>query len=359
MTRASQAVFPFVLATLLGSLGCKSSGDAPPAAQSTKPAAPSGPRVEIAAAGSTPLGPLMEKWTSEYAKVSPNTPVTYDAAGSGQGLKRLMDHKIQFGTVDSPMTDEQLKAAASPVVHIPLAMGAVVPIYNLPAMAHTVRFTSETMAGIFLGEIKTWNDPKMAAANPHLDLPNTPIAVVHRSDGSGVTYKLTEYFSKVSPTWKSKLGVSFEPHWPVGLGAKADEGVTNAVRQTVGAIGYTELSYALQNHLPMGELQNQAGNFIEASIDAVTESAVGEIPDDLRYSLADASPAQAWPISGTTWALVYGDLRPGPQRQAVIAFLRWAIHDGQKQTVPLSYAPLPKELLGRIDAKLNRIDQEE
>jgi phosphate transport system substrate-binding protein len=337
---------------LLASGACKESGDS-----ATKPAAPSGPHIEINGAGSTSIAPLMNKWASEFAKSSPNAQVYYQSVGSGAGVKQLIAKTVDFGATDAPMTEAQLTEAKSPVLHIPLCMGAVVPIYNVPGLAHVMRFTPETLSGIFLGDIKTWNDPKLVAINPLLDLPSTPIAVVHRSDGSGATYELADYLSKVSPAWKSKVGApSNTITWPVGLGAKGNEGVATSVTSTPGSIGYTELSYALQNRLSIAELKNQAGNFIEASIESVSASAVGEIPDDLRYTLTNATPDKAWPISGTTWAVVYQDMPAGPSRDAVMSFLRWAVHDGQKQCTPLDYAPLPPELKGRVDAKLNQID---
>jgi phosphate transport system substrate-binding protein len=214
------------------------------------------------------------------------------------------------------MSDDQLREAKSPVIHVPLVMGAVVPTYNLPGLAHAFRFTPATLAGIFLGEIKMWNDPKLAADNPYLDLPASPINVVHRSDGSGATALLTEYLSKVSPTWKSKVGQGKEVNWPVGLGAKGNEGVATAVQQTQGSIGYVELTYALQNRMLIGEMKNQSGNFVEANTDSVAAADFGEVPDDLRYSVINAPGDKAWPISGTTWAILYQDMPAGPARSA-------------------------------------------
>jgi phosphate transport system substrate-binding protein len=234
-----------------------------------------------------------------------------------------------------------------------------VPTYNLPDLSHAIRFTPETLTHIFLGDIKTWNDPKIASINPDLKLPSTPIVVVHRSDGSGSTFIFADYLSKVSPDWKTKVGAATSLNWPVGVGGKGNEGVAGTVTQTPGAIGYVELTYALQNKLPLGELKNQAGNFISPTIDSVTTAAAGAlatIPDDLRYSITNSTGDKAWPISGTTWAIVYQNMPAGPERKTLVGFLRWALRDGQKACTPLSYAPLPAELVQKAEAKLDLLE---
>jgi phosphate transport system substrate-binding protein len=318
-----------------------------------------GGSVAINGAGSTFIYPVMSKWSSEYQKVSPTTQINYQSIGSGGGIRQLIAHTVQFGCTDGPMTDEQLKEAKKPVFHVPLVMGAVVPTYNLPALAHAIRFTPEALAGIYLGTIKTWNDPKLTEANADLKLPATPIVVVHRSDGSGTTYVWTDYLSKISPEWKSKVGFATSVNWPTGLGGRGNEGVSGTVRQTPGAIGYVELTYAMQNKMPAGEVKNKAGNFVQPTIDSVTAAAAGAVaslPDDLRYSITDAPGDKAWPISGTTWAVVYKDMPAGPDRTAVVSFLRWALHDGQKFCAPLDYAQLPPELVKRAEAKLDQVE---
>jgi len=313
----------------------------------------------INGAGSTFIYPLMSKWSSDYQKVAPSVQINYQSIGSGGGIRQLIAHTVQFGCTDGPMTDEQLKEAKAPVFHVPLVMGAVVPTYNLPPLSHAIRFTPEALAGIYLGDIKKWNDPKLAAANPDLELPTTPIVVVHRSDGSGTTYVWTDYLSKVSPEWKSKVGNATSVNWPTGLGGRGNEGVSGTVRQTPGAIGYVELTYAMQNKMPAGEVKNRAGHFVTPTIDAVTAAAAGAVatlPDDLRYSITDAPGDAAWPISGTTWAVVYKDMPAGSDRTAVVSFLRWALHDGQKSCAALDYAALPPELVARAEAKLDQVE---
>jgi len=339
-----------VAGAALLAVSCKSSSSA---------AGGGGGNVSINGAGSTFIYPVMSKWSSEYQKVSPTTQINYQSIGSGGGIRQLIAHTVQFGATDGPMTDEQLKEAKGPVFHVPLVMGAVVPTYNLPSLAHAIKFTPDALAGIYLGTIKTWNDPKLTADNADLNLPATPIVVVHRSDGSGTTYVWTDYLSKVSPEWKSKVGNATSVNWPTGLGGRGNEGVSGTVRQTPGAIGYVELTYAMQNKMPAGEVKNRAGSFVTPTIDAVTSAAAGAIatlPDDLRYSITDSPGDKAWPISGTTWAVVYKDMPAGPERTAVVSFLRWALHDGQKFCAALDYAQLPPELVAKAEAKLDQVE---
>ena len=315
--------------------------------------------VRLNGAGSTFVNPLMSRWSSDYQKIDPNVQVNYQSIGSGGGIRQLTERTVQFGATDGPMTDDQLKEAKSPVVHIPITMGAVVPTYNLPDLAHGIRFTPEALAGIFLGTVKTWNDPKIATANADLKLPATPIVVVHRSDGSGTTYVWVDYLSKVSPEWKAKVGVATSVNWPAGIGGKGNEGVAGTVRQTPAAIGYVELTYALQNKMPVGTIKNQSGKFVEPTIDTVTAAAAGAVatlPEDLRYSITNSPGETAWPASGTTWAVLYQDMPAGPERKALVGFLRWAIHDGQKASGPLNYAQLPAELVKRAEAKLDSVE---
>jgi phosphate transport system substrate-binding protein len=358
-----QAKNVIVFAVFLGALGigCKRSGEAndkgPGAGADTTHAASSSTMLN--GAGSTFIYPVMSRWASDYQHVDPQTKVNYQSIGSGGGIRQLISHTVQFGATDGPMTDDQLREAKSPVIHVPLVMGAVVPTYNLPALEHPIHFTPETLSGIFLGEIKTWNDSKLAADNADLKLPATPIMVVHRSDGSGTTYVWTDYLSKVSPAWKSKVGFATSVEWPVGLGGRGNEGVAGSVRQTPGAIGYVELTYAMQNKMAVGQVKNRAGKFVTPTIESVTAAAAGAIttiPDDLRYSITDAPGDAAWPISGTTWGLVYKDMPAGAARHSLVSFLRWALHDGQKACAPLGYAPLPAQLVERAEAKLNSIE---
>lgn len=340
-----------VLLGLLG-VGCRQASEA---SGSGSNAATSTGGAILNGAGSTFVYPLMSRWTSDYQRVDPNVRLNYQSIGSGGGIRQVLAKTVDFGATDGPMTAEQSAEAQAPVLHIPLVLGAVVPTYNLPPLAHPIRFTPEALAGIFLGEVKVWNDPRLAADNADLALPATPIVVVRRSDGSGTTHVWTEYLSKVSPAWKAKVGNATSIEWPVGLGGRGNEGVAGTVRQTPGALGYVELTYALQNQMPVGQVRNRAGRFVSATIESVMAAAastVAAIPEDLRYSMTEPEGAAAWPISGTTWALVRTDMPGGPARRAVASFLRWALADGQKACAPLHYAPLPVELAARGRAKL-------
>ncbi len=350
-----------VLALAFAFAACNKSSPTPSDTQASSSAATqaSGGNITINGAGSSFVYPLLSRWSADYQKVSPTVQINYQSVGSGAGIRQVIAHTVQFGATDGPMTDDQLKEAGAPVLHIPLVMGAIVPTYNLPELPHAIRFTSDALTHIFLGDVKTWNDPKIASANPDLKLPSTPVVVVHRSDGSGSTYIWADYLAKVSPEWKTKVGVATSLNWPVGIGGKGNEGVAGTVRQTPGAIGYVELTYALQNKLPLGEIKNAAGSFIAPTIESVTAAAAGALatlPDDLRYSITNSPGDKAWPASGTTWAIVYQNMPAGPERKSLVSFLRWTLQDGQKACAPLSYAPLPAELVEKAAAKLDLLE---
>jgi phosphate transport system substrate-binding protein len=310
--------------------------------------------------GSSFVYPLMTKWVRIY-KEARGVEVDYASTGSGNGIQQMTVHNLDFGCSDAPMNEQQLQKAAKEggnVLHIPLVMGGVVPAYNLPEIDKPLRFTGEILAGIFLGEIKKWNDPKLRAVNDGVNLPDRDIAVVHRSDGSGTTYIWTDYLSKVSPAWKEKMGVNTIIKWPSGqIAQKGTEGVAGQVMRSPGAIGYVEVIFALQSKIQYGSVQNAAGEFITPTLESVTAAArasIAEIPDDLRYSLTNAPGKDAYPISGTTWALVY-ERQKAAKAEVLVNFLRWVTHEGQAYAKDLKYARIPEELIGRIDEKLQRI----
>jgi phosphate transport system substrate-binding protein len=255
------------------------------------------------------------------------------------------------------MTDEQLGTAPGPLLHIPTVLGAVVATYNLPGIS-TLRFTPDLLADIFLGKITKWNDPRLSAANPGVSLPDTPIIVVHRSDGSGTTYIWVDYLSKVSKEWEQKVGRGTSVNWPVGLGGKGNEGVSGQVKNTPGAIGYVELAYAIQNRLPAAPVRNAAGKFVEPTIKSTTAAAAGaakSMPADFRVSLTNPPGDDAYPIASFTWLLVYKDQADQLKGRALVKFLWWAIHDGQKYAPDLLYAPLPAPVVKQIEATLEQI----
>src|SRR5437660_3976649 len=260
--------------------------------------------MKITGAGATFPFPIYSKWFSDYNKLHPDVQINYQSIGSGGGIKQITEKTVDFGASDAPMSEDELKKAPG-LVHIPTVMGAVVVVYNLPAVA-SLRLSPETLANVFLGKVQTWKDPAIAKDNPGAKLPDGAITVVHRSDGSGTTAVFTDYLAKVSPEWKSGPGAGKNVNWPVGLGGKGNEGVTGTVKTTEGGIGYVELAYANQNKLSMAELRNKDGAWVKPSLESVSAAAAkAQIPDDYRVSITDAPGKDAYPISGFTWLLVY------------------------------------------------------
>ena len=314
--------------------------------------------VSLHGAGATFPNPLYQKWLSEYEKVKSNVRIDYQSIGSGGGIKQLKEQTVDFGASDSPMKDEDLKSAPGEILHVPTVLGAVVITYNLAGVNQPLRFSSELIADIYLGKVTKWNDAKVAADNPGVTLPANDITVVHRSDGSGTSAVFTDYLSKVSPEWKDKVGSGTSPSWPLGLGGKGNEGVTGQVKNTPNTIGYVELAYAVQNKLPVALIKNASGSFIEPSIDSVTAAAAASAantPDDLRVSITNAAGAQAYPIASYTYILVYKDQKDAAKGKALVDFLWWGIHDGERFAKDLQYAPLPADIVKRAEAKINLI----
>lgn len=318
----------------------------------------SGGVVRLQGAGATFPYPLYQKWLYEYGKLNPNLRLDYQSIGSGGGIKQIQAETVDFGASDAPMSDEDLKRAPGEILHIPTALGAVALTYNLPGLAQPLRFSPDTIAGIFLGGIKTWDDPGLKADNPGANLPAAPITVVHRSDGSGTSFVFTDYLSKVSSEWKERVGAGTSPNWPAGLGGKGNEGVTGQVKQTPNTIGYVELAYAAQNKLPVALIKNRSGNFVEPSLEAVSSAAAGAIdqtPEDLRVSITDSPGAGAYPLASYTYILVYKNQRNAAKGRALVDFLWWGLHEGERYASSLEYAPLPDEVIRRAEAKINSI----
>ena len=317
-----------------------------------------GGSVSLQGAGATFPNPLYQKWLSEYGKLHSNVKIDYQSIGSGGGIKQLKEQTVDFGASDAPMKDEDLKSAPGEILHIPTVLGAVTITYNLEGIKAPLKFSPESIADIFLGKIKKWNDPKIAADNPGVTLPSSDITVVHRSDSSGTSAVFTDYLSKVSPEWKEKVGTGVSPSWPVGLGGKGNEGVTGQVKNTPNTVGYVELAYAVQNKLPVAQVKNASGNFITPSIDAVTAAASGSLattPEDLRVSITNAAGADAYPISSYTYILVYKAQKDAAKGKALVDFLWWGIHDGEGFAKDLQYAPLPADIVKRAEAKINSV----
>ncbi len=256
-----------------------------------------GGTISLTGAGSTFVNPLMQKWLSEYGKLNPKVKIDYQSIGSGGGIKQIQAQTVDFGASDAAMKDDDLKAAPGPIIHIPIVLGAVVVTYNLPSMAKPLHFSPEVIADIFLGKIKSWDDPRLKTDNAGVSLPAAEITVVHRTEGSATSAVFTDYLSKVSPEWKSKVGAGTSPSWPVGVGGKGNEGVTGQVKQTPNTNGYVELAYAVKNNLPVGVIKNKSGNFVEPSFDAVTAAAAESLattPEDLRVSITDSGGANTY-----------------------------------------------------------------
>lgn len=317
-----------------------------------------GGTISLQGAGATFPNPLYQKWVSEYGKLHPNVRIDYQSIGSGGGIKQIQEQTIDFGASDAPMSDADLKAAPGEIVHIPTVLGAVVVTYNVASVTQPLHLTPEVIADIFLGKIKKWDDQRIKQDNPSANLPVADITTVHRSDGSGTTFVFTDYLSKVSPEWKEKVGTDKSPKWPVGQGGKGNEGVTGQIKQQPNTIGYVELAYAVQNKLPVALIKNSGGKFVEASIDAVTAaaaSASAQTPEDLRVSITNPTGENAYPISSYTYILAYKDQKNADKGKAVVDFLWWGIHDGEKFAKDLLYAPLPAEIVTRAEAKINSI----
>jgi phosphate transport system substrate-binding protein len=311
----------------------------------------------INGAGATFPYPIYSKWFDEYTKVDPSVRFNYQSIGSGGGQKQITARTVDFGASDGPMSDDNLAKAPGKLLHIPTVAGAVVITYNLPDNPK-LKLDGPTLADIFLGNVTKWNDPKIAALNPDVKLPATDIVVVHRSDGSGTSFIFTDYLSSVSPVWADSVGKGTSVKWPagVGLGAKGNEGVAGQVKQLPGAIGYVELIYANQNKLPFADLKNAAGNFITPSLDSVTAAlATAKIPDDFRFSMVNAPGDKAYPISGTTWLLVYEQQKNADKGKKLVEFLNWALTKGETMASTLDYAPLPDSVQQRVLERIKTI----
>lgn len=312
----------------------------------------------INGAGASFPYPLYSKWFYEYTKVDEGVNFNYQAIGSGGGIRQITAQTVDFGASDGALTDEQLKQAPGELLHIPMTAGAVVITYNIPQVKERLKFSSDVVADIFLGKISRWNDPRIAKDNPGVSLPNEDIIVAHRSDGSGTTNIFTDYLSSVSSTWKMKVGKGTSVNWPVGLGGKGNEGVAGLVKQTPGTIGYVELAYAVKNDLSYADIKNKSGNYITPSIESTTAAIKGKldsIPDDFRVSLVNPDGADAYPISGVTWILVYKKQADKVKGQKIVEFLKWAVTDGQKYSKDLLYAPLPESMVKKIEEKIAQI----
>ena len=314
---------------------------------------------QINGAGATFPYPIYSKWFSEYNKLHPGVQINYQSIGSGGGIRQLSNQTVFFGATDGPMTSDQILAAPGRILHLPTVLGGVVPIYEVPGVRAELRFPGKVLADIFLGRITRWNDPAIANVNHGIALPNLDITIVHRSDGSGTNYIFCDFLSKVSPDFRKTVGVGTSVRWPAGVGGKGNEGVAGLVRQTPGAIGYVELIYAIQNKIPCGSVQNLAGEFVQASVQTVTNAAVAaggtNMPKDFRVSITNAPGRNVYPISSFTWLLFYEAPKDKVRARVMVDFMRWALTAGQKYCPDLGYSPLPPTVVALEIEALKRI----
>ena len=318
-------------------------------------------QMKLNGAGATFPYVIYSKWFDEYHKMT-GIEFNYQSIGSGGGIKQVIEGTVDFGASDAPMKDEQIKQVkekqGTDILHIPTVMGAVVVTYNVKGLGKGLKLTPDILADIFLGKITKWNDSRITKINSGMKLPDEPIFVAHRSDGSGTTNIFTGYLTKVSKSWADKVGQGTSVKWPVGLGGKGNEGVAGIVKQTDGSIGYVELAYAEKNNLPYASLKNKAGNFVMPTFDAVSAAAAGfinDMPADLRVEITNADGKDSYPISGFTWLLIYKDMKNKEKAKAIVNFLKWAVTDGEKYAKELYYAPLPKEVVELDKKKIAQI----
>lgn len=310
--------------------------------------------VRITGAGSTFAFPLYSKWSEAYKAVHPDVKIDYQPTGSGEGIRQVTEGNTDFGASDGPMNDDQIRTFREKrgcrILHFPTALGADVPTYNIPGVAAELKFTPNLLASIYLGHIRRWNDPELLKANPGVALPDAEIVVVHRSDGSGTTYVWADYLSKINEEWRAKVGTGTSVNWPVGLGGKGNDGVAEIVQKTANSLGYVELTYAIQNALQVGDVQNSSGVFMKANVKSVAAAAAeaaSSMPDDFRLSITNAPGKNAYPIATYTWLLVPSRIEDTGKKTAILDFLRWSISDGQMFAEPLAYAQLPRAVIAK------------
>ncbi|SPE55571.1 phosphate transporter subunit; periplasmic-binding component of ABC superfamily [Verrucomicrobia bacterium] len=309
----------------------------------------------INGAGATFPYPLYSKWFDEYARIDPSVRFNYQSIGSGGGQKQILAQTVDFGASDGPMSDANLASAPAKLLHIPTVAGAVVVTYNVPGLVG-LKLDGPTLADIFLGNLTSWDDRRLGALNPGAKLPKMDIVVVHRSDGSGTTYIFTDYLSSVSQDWERKAGRNTSVKWPIGLGAKGNEGVAGQVKQMPGTVGYVELAYAHQNSLPTAAIKNADGNYVTPSVSSVTQAlAAAKAGEDFRFSMNNDPGSKSYPIAGATWLLVYERQKDPVKGKKLVEFLNWALTEGQELAAPLDYAPLPQNLQARVLERVKAI----
>jgi phosphate transport system substrate-binding protein len=341
-----------LVATACGG-GDKPSAGAGSSSEGASP--PAGGGAALTGAGATFPNPIYTKWFDAYAKQT-GVRINYQSIGSGGGIRQFTEGTVDFGATDGPMTEEQIKSVNGNVLHVPTVLGAVAVTYNLPELVgKPLKFDGATLADVFLGRITRWNDTRLAALNPGVKLPAKDIIVVHRSDGSGTSFIFTDYLAKVSPTWKQKVGSATSVEWPIGLGGKGNEGVTQQVKQSDGAVGYVELIYAISNDLPYGDVKNAGGEFVRPSLKSVSAAAADPLPPetDFRVSITNPKPADAYPIASFTWLLVQPEPRDRAKGEQLRKFIEWMLQpEAQRMAADLHYAPLPVPVIELVRERI-------
>ena len=343
--------------TIIVGMAC--SGD-PIGGTTGKTSTEKGGSLSLQGAGASFPKPIYEKWMSEYGKLNENIKIDYQSVGSGAGQRAILAKTSDFGASDDPMKDEDLKKAESELLHIPTVLGAVVLTYNLKGIDKPLKLTPEIISDIYMGKITKWNDPKLAIDNEGVKFPDAEILPVYRADSSGTTAVFTDFLAKTNEEFKEKVKASKQPNWVegVGAGAKGNDGVMGQVKNTPNAIGYVEVAFAKENQLPVALIKNKSGNFVDPSIENISAAAAGSVkdmPDDMRIKITNAEGDQTYPISSYTYILAYKEQKNAVKGKALVDFLWWAIHDGSKYAKDLHYAPLPNEVVKKVEAKLNSI----
>ena len=341
---------------LVAVAACKGNQTPVPASSDPAAVARKDEAISLNGAGATFPYPLYSKWISEYNKQNPNVKINYQSIGSGGGIRQIIAGTVDFGATDAPMKEDESKQAPSKLLHIPATIGAVVVAYNVPEVTSTLKLAPEVLVAIYQGKIRKWNDSKIKADNPDAKLPAAEISVIYRTDGSGTTAVFTDYLSKISPEWKDKIGAGKSIAWPLGLGSKGNEGVTGQIKTTPYTIGYIERAYASQNKLPMVELKNKSGKFVAPTIEAMSAAADSvQMPDELFVSLCDADGEGAYPITGYSYLLLYENAKDPVKGEALAKYVWWGLHDGQKFSKDLDYAPIPEKVLSKVEARLKEL----
>ncbi len=350
-----------LVALSFGIASCQPQAQNAPSADTNTAASPA---ADTNAAGATLNGagasfpaPLYQRWFSEYNKINPNTKISYQSVGSGAGVKQFTAGTIDFGASDTGMTAEEIAKVSRGVLLVPATAGSVVLAYNLPGI-EGIKLSRDVYPDILLGKITNWNDPRIAKLNPDLKLPDQPITVIYRSDGSGTTAVLTKHLSAISPAWKSGPGEGKSVSWPVGTGAKGNEGVTAQIQQTQGAIGYTEYGYATQNKIPFAVLENKAGKYVAATPESASAALASvTLPENFLAFAPDPPSADAYPIVSYSWIMAYKKYDDPAKAQAVENMLKWSLTEGQKFSGELGYVPLPENVVSKVQPAVDALSQ--